>query len=78
LRFRLDEQGLSPDGVGEDRAFPIFAGITYTHSPRLQLSLVGGVEVGGKLGVYDKDGNEIVRESYDPAPFIGLAFSLRL
>jgi hypothetical protein len=78
LRFRLDEQGLQPNGVGEDRSFPIFAGINYTHSRRFQVSLVGGVEVGGKLSVYDRDGNEIVRESYDPAPFIGLAFSLRL
>jgi len=78
LRFRLDEQGVSPDGVGEDRSFPLFAGISYTHSPRFQVSLIGGVEVGGKLSISDKDGNEIVKESYDTAPFIGLAFSLRL
>jgi hypothetical protein len=78
LRFRLDDQGLQPDGVGEDRSFPIFAGIHYTHSRRFQVSLVGGVEVGGKLSLYDKNGNEIVEESYDAAPFIGLAFSLRL
>jgi hypothetical protein len=78
LRFRLDDQGLEPGGVGEDRAFPIFGGINYTHSRRFQLSLVGGVEVDGKLSLYDKDGNDIVRESHDPALFIGLAFSLLL
>jgi hypothetical protein len=78
LRFRLDDQGFAPDGVGEDRAFPIFGGINYTHSRRFQLSLVAGVEVGGKLSLDDKDGNEIVSESHDPAAFIGLALSLRL
>jgi hypothetical protein len=78
LRFRLDDQGFAPDGVGEDRAFPIFGGINYTHSRRFQLSLVGGIELGGKLSLDDKDGNEIVSESHDPAAFIGLAFSLRL
>ncbi len=78
LRFRLDDRGLEPKGVGEDRAFPIFGGINYSYSRRFQMSLVGGVEVGGKLSLNDRDGNEIVKESHDPAPFIGLAFSLRL
>jgi hypothetical protein len=78
LRFRLDEEGPEPDGVGEDRAFPIFGGINYTHSRRFQASFFAGVEVGGKLRLSDRDGNEIVSESHDPAPFIGVAFSLRL
>ena len=77
LRFRLDDQGVSPNGVGEDRAFPIFGGIKYTHNRRFQLSIVGGVDVGGELSLEDKDGNEILSESHDPAPFIGFAFSFR-
>jgi hypothetical protein len=77
LRFRLDDKNVSPGGVGEDRAFPIFGGINYKRGRRLGLSIVGGVDVGGKLIIEDKNGNEIVSEYYDPAPFIGFAFSLR-
>lgn len=78
LRFRLADQGVAPKGVGEDRAFPLFGGINYTHNRRFQLALIGGFELGGDLSLEDKDGNNIVKESYDPAPFIGLSFSLRL
>jgi hypothetical protein len=78
LRFRLADQGLAPNGVGEDRAFPIFGGINYTHNHRFQLGLIGGFELGGELSVDDKGGTTLVKESYDPALFIGLSFSLRL
>lgn len=78
LRLRLDDHDLAPDGVGEDRAFPIFGGIQYTYSQRFHVSFVGGVEVGGKLSLFDRDGNEIIEESYDPSPFIGLTLSLQL
>ena len=77
LRFRLDDKNVSPGGVGEDRAFPIFGGINYNRGRRLGLSLVGGVDVGGKLIIEDKNGNEIVSENHDPAPFVGFAFRLR-
>jgi outer membrane receptor protein involved in Fe transport len=77
LRFRLDDKNISPGGVGEDRAFPIFAGINYTRGRRLGLSLVGGVEVGGELIIEDGDGSEIISEYHDPAPFLGFAFRLR-
>ena len=78
LRFRLADQGLSPKGVGEDRAFPIFGGINYNHNRLFQLALIGGFELGGELSLDDKGGNNIFKESYDPAPFIGLSFGLRL
>ena len=68
---------LKPISTGEDRAFPIFGGINYKRGRRLGLSIVGGVDVGGKLIIEDKNGNEIVSEYHDPAPFIGFAFSLR-
>ena len=78
LRFRLADQGAAPHGVGEDRAFPIFGGINFTLNRRFQLGLIGGFELGGELSLDDEGGNSVVKESYDPAPFIGLSFSLRL
>ena len=75
LRFRLDKDGVAPDGVGEDRSFPILAGVTYRFTPKIQASLIGGVELGGKLKLDDENGNEVIEEGYDTAGFAG--FTLR-
>lgn len=78
LRFRLDQDGKIPNGIGEDTSIPLFANCTYSFSPKATLSLVGGVELDSELQVEDEDGNRIVKESGDPALFGGLTFSLRL
>ncbi len=78
LRFRLDKDGPVPSGIGEDKAFPLFAGCTYKFSRKAHVSLVGGVELGGELRLEDNDGNQIDEESYDPGGFLGLTFSLRM
>ncbi len=77
LRFRLDKDGVAPDGVGEDRSFPILAGVTYRFTPKIQASLIGGVELGGKLKLDDENGNEVIEESYDTAGFAGFTFRCR-
>jgi len=78
LRFRLDKDGVAPDGVGEDRSFPILAGVTYRFTPKIQASLLGGVELGGKLKLDDQNGNEIIEENYDTTGFVGFTFRCRL
>lgn len=78
LRFRLDEDGPVPDGIGEDRSFPLFIGCTYNFSRQNSISLIGGIETGGDLRLEDKDGNLIKEESYDTGGFLGLTFNLRI
>jgi len=77
LRFRLDENGDVPNGVGDDRAFPIFAGVGYSLTPMIRVSFIGGVEVGGKLRLENKTGRLITEEAHDPAGFVGFAFNAR-
>ncbi len=77
LRFRLDREGVAPDGVGSDRSFPLFCGATYRFTPRAEASLVGGVALGGKLRLEDENGNRIAEEDYGAAAFLGVAFGLR-
>jgi hypothetical protein len=77
LRFRLNDSGVAPRGVGEDRSFPLIAGVTHDFTPQFQASFMAGVEVGGKLELADTNGNRIIRQDYDPAPFAGLMFRLR-
>jgi len=77
LRFRLNGKGPSPNGVGEDRSIPLFAGVTYSFFPMGRVSLAGGVELGEEHRLEDARGNLIAKEDYDPAGFIGLSFSIR-
>jgi hypothetical protein len=77
LRFRLDRDGSVPDGIGDDRSFPIFGSIEYSFTPMVRISVLGGVEVGGKLRLEDENGRKIIEENHDPAGFLGIAFSAR-
>ncbi len=77
LRFRLDGDGPTPGGVGEDRSLPLFAGATYTWSPSMRLGLIGGASVNGKLRLEDRRGERLAQEDYDAAPFLGVTFNAR-
>lgn len=77
LRFRLNDNGTAPGGVGEDKSFPLFASATYSQGRALELNLLGGVELGGKLRLEDSKGRKISKESYDAAPFLGFSFNYR-
>ena len=77
LRFRLDEDGEVSNGIGDDRAFPIFAAVAYSYTPLVRLSVLGGVETGGELRLEDENGRLITKENHDPAGFVGIAFSAR-
>jgi len=77
LRFRLDDNGAASSGIGQDRSFPIFAGIEYRFNPKTRISLIGGIEVGGELRLEDERGNTITEQDHDPTGFLGIAFSAR-
>ena len=77
LRFRLDKNGATANGVGEDSSFPLFVSTTYNVNPKTNVSLVGGLELGGKMKLEDEDGKEIEDESYDSGLFFGVTFNSR-
>lgn len=76
-RFRLDDRGIAPDGVGEEQVLPIYVRVGYRPSPNLEISVRGGVIVAGRLTLEDDDGDEIFEDDFDPAPFVGATLSLR-
>jgi hypothetical protein len=41
----------------------------------LQVSLLGGVALGGELQVEDRNGDHLFTEDYDAAPFVGARVS---
>jgi hypothetical protein len=76
-RFRLDDSGPVPDGVGQDRSIPISLSATYLAATDWELTLLGGVELEGQLRLEDADGNRLAETDYDSAPFAGAIFRFR-
>jgi outer membrane receptor protein involved in Fe transport len=77
FRFRLDDSGVAPDGVGEDESIPLFCGVTWTMSEQAEVSVIGGVSVAGELTLEDEDGRTLASDDYDPAGFVGLTCRIR-
>jgi hypothetical protein len=76
-RFRLDDTGIAPDGVGEDRGWPIWLRAVWNITDRVQLEGVGGVILGGELTLENSGGSQIVSSDYDAAYFVGVLGSVR-
>jgi hypothetical protein len=77
VRFRLDDAGPAPGGIGEDRSVPLVASVAYRPSPAASVTAFAGAEFLGRLRLEDPDGNRIDAADYDPAPLVGLAFRAR-
>ena len=77
VRFRLDDSGPSPGGIGEDRSFPVIASVAYRPWPAASLTAFAGAEFLGRLRLEDPDGDRIDETDYDPAPLVGIAFRAR-
>jgi hypothetical protein len=74
IRFRLDDSGPAPGGVGEDRSLPIVLTLDYEPFPGSRLAAFAGVERGGELRLEDSAGRLVESRDYDPAPIVGVAF----
>jgi hypothetical protein len=77
VRFSLNDSGLAPDGVGEDKSVPVVLSYRYNPNPGLSLSVFAGAEFDGTLTLDDANGTEVSRQRYDTAPIAGLALRLR-
>ncbi len=76
-RFRLREHGQFPNGIGEERAIPLFGHVSGRFGRILVLDVYAGALVGGELRVEDSGGNELHLRGYDPAPLLAAALSTR-
>lgn len=76
-RFRLDETGPTPNGVGEISGLPIFLRVSNTFAKMYTLNLYAGAVAGGQIKVEDSSGNELQKEDFDLAPLIGFNITAR-
>ena len=76
-RFRLDSDGVAPDGVGKETGYPIWARLSYGANPNLDLNLYAGIVVGGDLSLDDSSGHQLGSEDFEPAGLFGVSASIR-
>lgn len=76
-RFRLNDKGIAPGGVGQETGVPVYLGATRSFGRHLSLSVIAGVEFGGELRLEDAKGRLIEKTDFDNAPFGGATLDLR-
>ena len=76
-RFRLNSDGLAPNGVGEDKNIPIVGQLSYFFYPTGSISGVLGYNFAGSLKADDQNGNFLYESEYDPSLSLGLVASFK-
>ncbi|MDX2167294.1 MAG: hypothetical protein SF182_09530 [Deltaproteobacteria bacterium] len=71
-RFRLDDSGIAPDGVGEENNLPLRLRLGWTITPNFSAHVFAGAALAGELQLDDRNGNLLAKSDYDPAPYVGL------
>jgi hypothetical protein len=77
LRFRLDNSGVAPNGIGEMESTVGYARLTYRMGRDLKLDLYGGAAFNGKMRIADRNGNELGSDDFDTAPMAALSLTLQ-
>ncbi|MFC1657292.1 hypothetical protein ACFL2P_01800, partial [Candidatus Moduliflexota bacterium] len=75
FRFRLDNDGAVPGGIGENRFIPLFLRLTGFCSPKWQIDLYGGTFLEGKLKVENSSADAVDEDQYKPSLFFALTLS---
>jgi hypothetical protein len=77
-RFRLDDQGPAPDGVGEYRATPIFVTAQYEIDPSISVTFIGGADTNTRTRLENENGDLVTETDADNATFLGASIIFRL
>lgn len=77
FRFRLDDQGPIPDGIGENQNVPLVARIGGKISDSLSFNFFVGATLAGSLRADDKTGNRLYDVDRDPAALLGMSLGAR-
>ena len=77
FRFRLDDQGVVPDGIGEVKFVPFWGRVSRKLGAHFTFDFYAGAFLAGELTIEDSNGNELGSADHDPAPFSALTVSGR-
>jgi len=73
FRFRLDDEGIAPDGIGEMNGVPAWVRASWRASPKVRLDIYGGAILAGEATLEDSGGRILESDSYDTAPLAAVA-----
>ena len=76
-RFRLNDNGPVPNGIGQNSLVPIFGRVSYQFDTGTRLDLYGAATTGGRLSTTDNSGNTVYSENYKTGLAIALTLSQR-
>ena len=77
-RFRIEGNGVSSNGVGQEEAAILFTTATCHLTRAADLIGFVGLATGGNLQLDNSSGNKINDSNYNPAPLIGIRLNLSL
>lgn len=75
-RFRLDNEGASNNGIGQDRGVPIYLKIGCAISETIGVEAFLGTVAAGELKMETKTGKKVQKNDYDGQPFLGVRANL--
>lgn len=71
MDFRLDDGDSTPNGVGRIARIPIGAEVSWNPSKQLSIGVYGGAFVWQEYTLDDQNGDRVLRDQADIAPFLG-------
>lgn len=75
FRFRLDNDGVAPNGIGENKGIVGFLHLGREGGKGFNIDFYAGATFAGELELLNVDGDEIASSDYSSAPFIAVTFA---
>lgn len=76
-RFRLDNDGVAPNGVGQDDSTPFWLRASWHPTGDISVDALAGYLFGGGLSLDNSHGHGVASSDYDGTLFVGLFGSIR-
>lgn len=76
-RFRLNDEGPAPGGIGEVVGLPVYSRLTWSPNRSTTLDLFAGAFLDGELTLEDRQDVQITSADTDTGALFGLGFSTR-
>ena len=76
-RFRLNDTGIAPSGVGEETSVPLWLRASYEANESVALHVYAGISALGELTLDDTNGIRVGSADYDPTPTLAFMASFK-
>jgi len=78
FRFRLDDEGIVPDGIGEMTGVLTWVRASRRASPKVMVDIYAGAILSGEVSMEDSGGRELENDSFGTVPLAAVTLELSL